>query len=316
MRRAIAVSLVLLLSLFVSSPANAKHDEAIHDRFRPTSVAFWDMDHGVIAGQVGRHSLIAVTDDGGRSWKQTWRSATKREVTRVAIAGDDSAWAEVEACRTCRNRLLHSFDGGLTWAHIARTRLTDVSFIDDTEGWALWEKRWNSPVHGSQIKVIVKKTHDAGDTWTRLSSACRNGYWREGAALSRVGADEAWVACASEPATAQQKKIVTHTIDGGGTWQRPGEPLWDGHLSGIFFTETGHGWMWLSHGTLERTTDGARTWDATRFFEPDLDWISTMWFVDGLNGYATYQNGDRGGAQQLIVTHDGGRTWKVRQTWH
>jgi photosystem II stability/assembly factor-like uncharacterized protein len=269
-----------------------------------------------MSGQVGRHSLIAVTDDGGRSWKQTWRSATGREVTRVIVAGANSAWAEIDACATCRHRLLHSTDGGKTWVHVARNRLSDVSFINDTEGWALWKAQGKTSDRGGNpgIRVLVKQTHDGGRTWTRVSSACRHGYWID-AALSRTGAGEGWIVCAGDIGTAMQKKVVIHTVDSGSTWQRPGDALWSGHLTGVLFRSTDHGWLWLNRAGLLRTDDGARTWDSNRFFESDVDFISSVCFVDNENGYATYQNGDRG-AQQFIVTHDGGRTWRVRQTWH
>lgn len=304
---------LLGLPLLSVDRANAGHDEAINERFFPQAVAFWTKDHGIIGGRVGRHGLIAVTRDGGETWHRTFRTARGREVVRLAVAAN-SAWAEVEACRTCRKRLLHSTDGGWTWSHLPKTRLEDVSFIDDSHGWALGRK---SPTkrHDFEFNFILKETHNAGRNWSRVTRVCRHGYW-VGAGLVRTGSAEGWVVCASEPATAMQKKIVTHTTDAGATWQRPGDAIWSGHYVGVFFTPSDHGWLWTNRSTVYRTDDGGANWEGTRFFESEVDFVASMWFVDNDRGYALYRNGDRGGAEQLIFSRDGGRTWRVRQTWH
>lgn len=284
---------------------------AIDDRFVPGTVAFWDRERGLIAGRLRRRGIVARTVDGGRTWRVVHRTRRGRTIGVTAAVGRKVAWARVAVCVSCRDRLLRSLDGGRTWTRISKIRLEDVSFIDRNDGWGI--RRVTGDRQASIYKMMVEATADGGRTWQPVGRACRR-RWTY-AAVARVTNQKGWAACAGEPATQMQKKVVTRTTDGASTWRRRGDPLWGGHLVGLFFTRRGHGWMWTNRDSVFRTRDGGLTWRGTRFFEPEVDFVSSMLFVNARRGYAVYRNGERDGAHQLITSRDGGRTWRVRQTW-
>ena len=278
--------------------------------FIPDGVGFWSKSHGVVGGRIGKRGVLGVTRDRGRSWRVTQWTQRRQYVQDVTIAEGGEAWAEA-VCDGCKTRLLHSSDGGRHWNVISVGRREDVNFLDAQSGWGLRPRSYDDPSHGSSEKFFVQKTLDGGHEWARVTRVCRPGYWLD-AALSRPSEDRAWVACASEPATAMQKKIVLRTVDGGATWTRRGKALWNGHLVGIFFLDDGHGWMWTNRSTVYRTHDGGRTWKGTHYFESDVDFVTSMWFANDNRGFAVGRFGD---TQRLVVTHDGGKHWSLRHEW-
>lgn len=293
--------------------------EAIDERFVPTAVAFWTGSKGVIAGSIGSRGVIARSRDGGRSWRVTHRIQRDRTISNLTVAGDRFAWAEATGCRRCRTNLLHSRDGGRTWKVVDRNRLQDVSFTNGSHGWGLRRpaddgdpKTTDSPYR----RVILKKTRDGGRSWVRRAEPCRA---TVAASISRISRRKGWIVCASEPGVRQQLKTLKRTLDGGQTWQKRPEPPRKGYVDEIFFLPRDRGWLWGWRYKVHKTSNGGRTWRQLEYFEPDQDFVESMWFVNKHRGYAAYWYYDSGQTTrtyELVTTRDGGNSWRVRQRWH
>jgi hypothetical protein len=97
----------------------------------PSSVAFWNEDHGLIAtgnenypgspdqqcrNGICRPGTISVTDDGGRTSRVLVR--TPGPATWVGVTGRRQAWAVVHECKRhrCSDLLWHSADAGRDWS--------------------------------------------------------------------------------------------------------------------------------------------------------------------------------------------------------
>lgn len=142
------------------------------------AMAFWDASRGIaFSDSVDGRFVILVTRDGGRTWTRVAQDALPPALdnegafaasgTNVAVAGRDRVWIGTGGAR--RSRVLHSADGGRTWA-IADTPLPSgpssgifsIAFRDARHGIVVGGdyRREEEPVDN------VAVTADGGATWT------------------------------------------------------------------------------------------------------------------------------------------------------
>jgi photosystem II stability/assembly factor-like uncharacterized protein len=285
-------------------------------RFKPTSIAFWDRDHGIVTGSMneacgGAHVTrgrvdVQLTHDGGKTWR---RVATVCATGDVATAGGSSAIVPIE------DGLLVTRDRGRTWSTV-RTRPADgVSFATEEEGWA---------TRGFELTWRLEATDDGGRTWRHVASRCEG--HAERAILSRPTAEHGWIICLGRSATGFESKRVFETTDGGHTWQlraavdpfthRPvvGAISAYGYPAGIAMLAHGTGMIWQSRGVLLATRDAGATWRALRLVDGEATVVTGLSMLAGANAYALEWNPDR---QSTILEHtaDNGRTWRAVHAW-
>src|SRR5260221_7261908 len=174
--------------------------------------------------------------------------------------------------------------------------LQTIHMIDATTGWA-------------STNASVLRTTNGWRTWRDVTphkaALVDAGYFLSG--------EEAWIGEASGLSLQAGQKpavIVSHTTNGGQTWQSAtlSVTVPEGVFSMSFINDQ-DGWSEAELGgaagtdlvEIFRTTDGGKSWAAVSDFSQNGH-KTGLTFVNASTGWAT-SNG-------LYVTHDGGATWK------
>jgi photosystem II stability/assembly factor-like uncharacterized protein len=283
-------------------------DNPVTPGFWPLSVAFWDGENGLLAGQLyefrgrGRHSgAVALTDDGGMTWRPVYEAPV--QVDDLRVLADDMAFATLGYRHP---KIIVSRDAGETWKVWPESAgLSHASFEAPGVGWALSHYGYG----------MVRLSNGA---WERLKDPC--GGEIVDISFPEGGNGRGWVACSLGGGAGSELKAIYETRDGGLSWEaqavaRPDEPERSqgeglgafGYLDAISFLPEGSGWLVESRGTFYSTEDGGWTWQQhIGFQQPEIAFGSSVWRVDDATGFALE---DRRG-MVLHVTHDGGDSWE------
>jgi hypothetical protein len=313
---------VLALVLTMSGGAQARTiQQAV-----PTSIAFWDRNHGVAAfvvyGPTDRsEGYVSTTSDGGRSWAIRWRGVAVSYV--ATVPGTHEAWAEIQPRRTCADcpvKMMRTTDGARTW-HRAGSAPSTPSFPSSQIGFAMRSREANSGP--------LTRTTDGGRTWRRVGAPCKKGWggFAWSAAISFVSPKRGWVLCKGQPSAGSQSKALYLTRDGGTHWERLVNAYFEparirlgglegsGYAQGIAFARTGHGLLWSARGDTLRTSDGGRHWRPIKATSPETREAYSGWLVNGRVGYLLLQDDGSRPHWELLRTVDGGRTWRLVRSW-
>jgi len=300
-RSLLAIAIVVCLvgpigSLAAARTPGSPPPNPVADGFQPRSLAFFDADHGIVAGTIvcptcakRKTAAISTTADGGHTWSSptTFGPAVASGVT--VVPGGVDSWALVG------RRLEHSGDGGTTWSILPNAHVVDPSFGTATSGWA---------IRRTTVSSSIVATSDGGVTWNAGPAPCKPGA-RVALFVTRTTTDDGWVVCGGSPAAGSVRQVVWKTTDGGITWTRGFHGVAPGPV-GYRFLDDGHGWRWhYNFADLFRTTDGGSTWH-------DLGpvgniFVADVWFVSDTNGFALVRPGK--GSSRLLTSTDGGASW-------
>jgi photosystem II stability/assembly factor-like uncharacterized protein len=295
----------------------------------PTSVAFWDRDHGLagfaVYGPSDRsQGYVSTTADGGRTWTIRWRGVAVLNVS--VVRGTRVAWAELQPPRTCDPcpaTMMRTTDLGRTWqrAGTAPSALSRPSFPTAEIGFAMRS-------HDMDAGPLMKTT-DGGRNWRRVGEPCRRGWggFAWSAEISFVSHRRGWVVCKGQPSAGSQSKALYMTRNGGRTWKRllnayfePG-PIrlgglqGSGYVQGIAFTPGGHGLLWSARGDTLRTSDRGRHWRPITATSPETREAYSGWLVDDRVSYLLIENTGRRREWDLVRSIDGGRRWRLVRGW-
>jgi photosystem II stability/assembly factor-like uncharacterized protein len=287
--------------------ARRKPHDTIAPGFDPRSVAFWTVDRGVLAGERvgckercrGRRGEIALTKDGGRTWKVV--AKVPRGVSNLWVIADGHGWATVG---TRHPRLLRTNNFGRSWHGLAQgAGPSNAAFLDPSTG------------------LGSRSPHDTSlERW-------HNGKWRKDQSpcggetivdISLVQGGEGWIACDILLGAGNDVKDIYRTTDGGDTWtpvvkMSSGHPTKNGlslygYMQQISFLPGGDGWLIESRGQFLSTDDGGQSWSVVHGIQrPEIDFGISAWRIDTSTGYALEQ-----GYQGILLerTIDGGRSWR------
>lgn len=231
-------------------------------------------------------SARALISTGDGTWHWQTPQPTGNSILDVSFADAAEVWAVGTA-----GAILHSVDGGVTWAaqRSGTTQdLNGVSFTSAQLGWAV----------GNGIFHTV----DGGATWTRSAPPGSENL----AGISFLDALHGWAWGANN---------VLRTSDGGATWQLATLAS-DVYLSTGSFVGDGIGVVGTQSGAVYGTGDGGATWNLLCVLfakgqrpgdDPNLVSLS---LADGLVGLATVQDG-RAARAQILRTVDGGQHWRT-----
>jgi photosystem II stability/assembly factor-like uncharacterized protein len=133
-------------------------------------VHFWNRNEGLIAAashaDVSQsHALILATSDGGKTWRESWRSDRPYELTwKISFPTRDTGYVTIQSYNpdpAVKDRFVaKTTDGGSTWKEIRlsddpRVREFGIAFLNPSIGWV------GAVPHGFQ-------TTDGGATWTKV----------------------------------------------------------------------------------------------------------------------------------------------------
>ncbi|KVC77006.1 WD40/YVTN/BNR-like repeat-containing protein [Burkholderia ubonensis] len=191
---------------------------------------------------VGEHGVILLSDDDGRTWRQSRRVPVSATLSAVAFADAQHGWAVGQW-----GVILATADGGETWEKQRIDTSVDqplfsVIFTDARDGIAvgLWS--------------LMLQTHDGGRTWTRTTLPKPPGGGKADRNLYHVFADrQGALYIVSEQGT------VLKSTDGGANWR--------------YLQTGGKGSLWTGVampdgrivvggllGSLFQSSDGGATW--------------------------------------------------------
>lgn len=240
---------------------------------------------GAGGGWVVGSGVILRTADGGANWRIEHIRGDFISVAADAASHTVLVGGTVDG----RAGILRSTDGGATWRRVTIPRssvqwVNSLALADARHGWAL-------------VDDMVLYTEDGGLTWRRqLHPAARQ--------LMEVrcaGPEHAW-AVGQSPAGGP---LILATKDGGAHWTVQYDRVANhSPLGDAAFVDDTHGWA-VGRGLLLSTTDAGRHW-STRQVRVDghRTGVLSVAFADAEHGWMAT------GSRPLLVTSDGGRTWR------
>jgi photosystem II stability/assembly factor-like uncharacterized protein len=306
---------------------------------RLTSVAFRDADHGVIGGGYYQEDtaddyrgIILTTADGGASWTSHYEDdPSAGTFTAAAYADDDHLCCVGESAA-----LVHSSDGGATWAGLVPRAwrplnavdsvgafLVAVGFTSDgiewqplvarsSDGGSSWKKRALKGVYGvglNAVDVVTSRIAYAVGDWGTIARTTTQGRrWTTRFSPRGVSQDLLGVAFATRSTgwAVGGRGTILHTTDGR-HWARQNSRTRE-YLLDVAALGSRRALAVGGAGLALRTVNGGKTWRRVRTHtKADLAAVD---FVDRLHGWAV---GVRWGATHknvVLRTADGGRTWR------
>ncbi|MBK7867542.1 MAG: hypothetical protein IPJ75_11495 [Ignavibacteriales bacterium] len=243
-------------------------------------IKFYDSKKGIVLGNNETTGIsVFHTDDGGKSWIRVSSvddllQFTKNEdippiAIKVVLKSDyspiKSVFPKENLCFSILGDgsvLRSENDSGKYFEDVSTfgfdTYLSDIVFLNEKTGWVSGSTFLNdsTPI---QINYFIKKTTDAGETWTEYSSSQKISNFQH---LSFVDSLYGW--CYSD--LNDSLRCVWNTTDGGKTWSPNIVNAPNSLANFLGFQDRLNGWIVLSDPTpympwyIYRTKDGGKTW--------------------------------------------------------
>ncbi|MEW6128098.1 MAG: YCF48-related protein [Acidobacteriota bacterium] len=277
-------------------------------------------------------------------WVAQWRSPAAKGVqglylaaytyTCLAVLSTKVVYAAGDVPKQPDTRVgifTRTTDGGATWTENEITRpdmsilgINAMSFVSESTGWLVG---LNSKNEG-----VVLKTTDGGVNWDAMKLPIK----LTPKAVGFIDENNGWIGGTSltpedeEEENEDDKKLVDSdpsdllaTTDGGKTWQSVRRLAFS--VGDIYFLDKTTGWLAGQKGSIYKTTDAGRSWDAQKSeLEPgegaQLDILGEgskkfriigVQFPDAENGFAAAISGDNTEGR-ILATNNGGATWTKR----
>ena len=297
-----------------------------------TDVEFLDQQVGFVCGIGGD---VFRTLDNGTTWDSTdyylmWEPAS--------LVVQDSSTVRVIDRRGYILRCTGSFH---SWNH---TRIggnySDMTYLDWQDIFVAAGGQgdfWGAGGYGT----IAARSTDQGDNWTytmyNQEMHIRSVYF--------LNENEGWAAGGVDfQISTTAPEIVTHTTDGGSTWNTILSESGGGGLTDVYFIDSDTGWaagssrIWRTNnggmdweqtgtvsandlsfinnqegwqcglsGTIRHTTNGGETWDA-QYAPSNADYLYSIEFVDNQLGWCTGYNWQNH-TGIILHTLNGGTDW-------
>lgn len=329
------LQLLVLLLVFCLPALHGQGSQNLFSNVSLHKVYFVNDHHGWILGSTSKEGLIFESNDGGKTWQQSYRSS--EGFFNIQFADNKIGWAVGS-----NGTILRTSDGGANWTNQksgVKVLLTGLAVLDVNKAWATgasgtllytndggetWNRRdINSQVGISDIMFLdsdrgwavgydaIFSTVDSGKTWTAASS----GAWKLLSAVVFANRNLGWIAVGP---------VLLKTADGRKTWVETFPPS-QGQLAGFSFVDSQHGWVVKSRGEegsvvhlpgkdrvssesfVLSTSDSGHTWQTTFHIASEVDHsarILNIFFLNRTNGWVV------GRAGLILRTEDGGKNWQ------
>jgi photosystem II stability/assembly factor-like uncharacterized protein len=256
---------------------------------------------------VGERGIVLVSDDSGRTWKQS-PSPTSASLTKVIFVTPDLGWAVGHF-----GIVLDTQDGGRTWERqldgVRAAKLTlqyfeDLSqkgggdpqalakqvsaakqLVDDGPDKPLLDVFFDTPQHGFVVGAynLIFSTSDGGKSWVPYQDHVDNPRGLHLYAIRQIGTD--WY-------IAGEQGLLLKSVDGGQSFHAQTSP-YDGSFFGVTPGPGSDVLAFGLRGNVFRSTDNGRTW------KPAKTSVSPTWNAGTLlNGYV-YLGGEDGQVDRL-----------------
>ena len=250
--------------------------------------------------------LLAVTEDGGLTWRFTGGPATNdaKSLTAVHFFSE-----QLGLLGTDRGQILKTTDGGRTW----RTRLQLPSRFGNRVTPFVF------PSYGVGYATIggrLVRTEDFGDSWHCLTSSSSRCPAAPQCAAPPAGKDLDLSALAfrtpKDLVAVSQRYSLSASNDGGCSWRTIAKfgndrAVW---LRSVSFADADHGWVVGDEGLVAATTDGGETWE-TQNPRVGANFRQVV-FLDVDSGYLVGERVNRSGSV-LLSTVNAGADWQLVQ---
>lgn len=296
--------------------------------WRPTAIDFLSPREGYMVGERCRpgqadcQGAFGATGDGGRTF--AWTALGPGEPNWLQMLDPSHGWVLVGAPGQV-GRLLATSDGGRSWRAVGQgfDFVAPPHFLGPSVGVAVAGVAGASPPGDTRLV----RTEDGGRTWQTVGTSVYAPTSVDFLSPS-VGYVAGW-RCAAQGPSAACEGAILGTSDGGGSWrvlQTVGmSNVANGGAFALDFVTPRTGFAVLPSldgctmggclPELEATSDGGATW---RVLQPAYHWgpqISAGWpggpqFADANVGWLTLSPGAGPGAGGVLVTLDGGRTFR------
>lgn len=318
-REVVLIACLTGAAISLTVAATAAANKTPSPVLQPSSIAFVDRRHGVLAEEDwgcgkahGCPARILVSADGGTSWRVTYHATMP--IRLYPVRGTLEVWASTGAS------VIESRDGGSSWRRMLSRPAAAIGFATANDGWLIG----TGGTFGHPRPLLA--TRDGGHTWRRIAGPCRGDFGIV-AAVAPVSASRGWTVCTTQSGTGFQGKAIWQTDDGGAHWRlrsrvhpigppkpalRVGAIDGFGYVTGMQFLPGGQGWLWEDRGWLLTTTDGGLDWRKSPLTKPDQIAAQSASLLDRHTGYMLL----RGCTVRLVRTTDGGRTWTTAKSWH
>ncbi|MDD3643385.1 MAG: YCF48-related protein [Candidatus Krumholzibacteria bacterium] len=205
------------------------------------SMQWFDVDNGMLVGEVAGDDAIWVTSDGGANWTEIWYNVKSEQFNSVSFAPDNPLVGVIGGDNIA---LYYTTDGGANWTaateDIVSTTadIEEVWMVDATTGWAVGDAG------------IVAKTTDGGVTWlqqTAFTAVVLMDVYFDNPMLGWIAGDDG---------------TCYRTDDGGVSWVSltAGLELGTRDANAVYFQgATGELWLGADYFDLLRRNDAAAT---------------------------------------------------------
>jgi len=183
-------------------------------------------------------------------------------------------------------------------------------FIDEQLGWAVGGDHWGS--WGGLINGVILKTVNGGQNWETLYNDTLVFWSHPDTLFTQVYRDvyfqdsyTGWIAGGTDRYSSYHRGIVSHSIDGGDSWNIQHYDT-ASCINKLHFVTSKIGFIVGSNGTINRTDNGGSSWIKQSTGVNNT--LYTIFFVGPTHGWA-------GGTDGIILhTKNGGITWNHQIT--
>lgn len=181
---------------------------------------------------------------------------------------------------SANGKVIKTSNGGDSWTTVTVSGVRDINFASPTVGYA-----------AGVVSQAIKKTVNAGTTWTPLTPPTSNSLW----GVSVVDANTVYV-CGTGA-------VVWKSTNGGASFSVVDPPGITDLAVDLDFVSATQGCVLSQLGKVFRTTNGGLTWITT--YSATGVFFTSIYFVNANTGFAVGMNG------HIIKTTDGGVSWVV-----
>ena len=269
--------------------------------------------------QLGGQTNILQTTDGGQTWHVVFKVPANGSIQSIDFLSPTTGWMIQSVGRNpMSSQISFSQDGGKSWVPVTTPSslfpgMTVIDFLNAHVGWLL---SGGEPGAGAQMKTLYS-TINGGRTWTIIAHTAQMGSGSSPAdALSMGGyVEDLHFVTAHDGYLATDRGGVYRTVDGGYHWTPvfghqfpPGNDM----IPNLDFLSENQGKILVQNfgiSQLWATQNGGASWqDIYPPLTPNLGRVS---FATPLLGVGFGSSSIPGAASTLLITTDGGSTWRA-----